>query len=646
MEKSPGRTGMNTYQLLMQGVQMKKPHNNLNQPSNQGQKSATAQNGASGTDNSAVTHEKRGFSVETDRYSLQEADQTLFDTVLSGIKTVQQLNSPQILENRTSDEQKAIERRRGLLSGFLKENQMKLSGSDTPLPLMSFEDLELKANCPASLLARLRGLSYLSPTPIQAQAIPSLLSKRNCICIAPTGSGKTVAYSLPLVLNLLADHRNFESLNSEDKATKLKKLLALKKQNPNAKAPKKSKALIVAPTFELSLQIYSVILQLLGRSSRVQNQVNGAQEALPLVARHINKMNFKGETDEETVQLYTKDLDEIDILITTPLKFINIAQMGVNMDQFDYVVLDEADKYFEFGFMDQFKQLTDILKVSQKTYSLFSATLPTQIEKELETILVDPVSIVIRGKLRVLDSIKQGLKFCGTEHGKLVELKNMKDQGALKVPCLIFTQSKERAKELHREIMSILDIPVAHIESNQNRDKRTRLINDFTTGKTWVLITTDLLARGLDFPLVRLVINFDMPASTVNYIHRVGRTGRGGQPGEAVTFYTKDDKIMLRKLADLLKVSGCDVPDWIFTINKPSKQAMSQLSKRPVERESLDPTKRTDAYYSYRRQLKKQDKNYIERFENAEKGIIEKDEKDPRVLMASKMKEMAETPDA
>ena len=636
---------MSTLQLLMQGIHTKKASQTSNHPSNPAEAGKLSAKQGSGGDHTSGEANKQGFSVDSEKYTLSEADQELFAGVLSGIKTNQQLNSPQILEDRTIDEQKAIHRRRTALATFLKDSQMKLSGDNIPLPLMTFDDIKSISKCPDSLLGRLRGLNYLSPTPIQAQSIPASLNRRNCICIAPTGSGKTVAYTLPLLLNLLADREGLEADQEEGKAAKLKKLLALKKKDPSAKLPRKSKALIVAPTFELSLQIYSVVLQLLGRSSRVQNQVSGVQESLPLIARHINKMNFKSETDEERADLYAKELEEIDILVTTPLKFINIAQMGVNMDSFDYVVLDEADKYFELGFMDQFKQLTEVLKVSQKTYSLFSATLPSQIEKELETILVDPVSIVIRGKLRVLDSIKQELKFCGNEYGKLVQLKNMKDQGALKVPCLVFIQSKERAKELHREISSLLDIPVAHIESNQNREKRTRLINDFTSGKTWMLITTDLLARGIDFPLVRLVVNFDMPTSTVNYIHRVGRTGRGGQTGEAVTFYTKDDKLMLRKLADLLKVSGCEVPEWIFSLSKPSRQAMSQLGKRPVERESLDPTKRTDEYYRYRHHLKKQDRSYIERFENAEKGIIQQGEKDPRVLMASKMKEMAEQGD-
>lgn len=170
-----------------------------------------------------------------------------------------------------------------------------------------------------------------------------------------------------------------------------------------------TKALIVAPTFELSLQIYSVALQFLGKEGQ------GG-----LVVKHINKMAFGEEMEK-----YSEEFNTLDILVTTPLKFIKIAEKGVEINSFEYIALDEADKYFELGFIEQFKSLTDLFKTSQKHYSLFSATLPPQIEKLVLEILVDPVQIIVKGKMAVLETITQKLTYCGTEYGKILEIKNI-----------------------------------------------------------------------------------------------------------------------------------------------------------------------------------------------------------------------------
>jgi ATP-dependent RNA helicase DDX52/ROK1 len=449
-----------------------------------------------------------------------------------------------------------------------------------------------------TLYKKLLALKYHSPTPIQSQSIPALLAKRNCVCIAPTGSGKTVAYTLPLLANLLADKKKGKGL----------------------------KGLIVVPTFELSIQIYTVALQLAGKPDTPGN--------VGLSVKHINKMNYGDDKDK-----YTADFEALDLLITTPLKFLNISKLGVDLDKFEYVVLDEADKYFELGFLDQFKELIDALKLTKKHYSLFSATFPSQIEKLVVDLLIDPVQIIIRGKMVVLDTISQKLTFCGTEFGKIVEIKNLVDRGDLKIPCLIFVQSKDRAKQLYREVKS-LNIPVGCIEAGMDRDRRRDIVNAFTLEKIFVLITTDLLARGLDFPKVQLVINYDMPSSTVNYIHRVGRTGRGGVRGQAITFYTGEDKPMLKVLGDLLHTSGVEVPDWIINLRKPKRNVIKQLAKRPTERDHIDQTRKTEEFFQFNRQMKMKDKEYIDRIQEGEQGIIKKGEKDPRVLMASKIKNM------
>jgi ATP-dependent RNA helicase DDX52/ROK1 len=564
------------------------------------------------------------YTVKKENLAIPEEDNELFEKSLKYIKSHQVLNDPNVLDGKSEQEVKAIHRRRETLGKFLKQHNMKISGDQVPLPIQDFRSLVKQGRLTPGLYKRLIKLGYTSPTPIQSQAFPCLLQNRNCLCVAPTGSGKTIAYVLPLLMNLIKAR----------------------------KAGNNTKALVIAPTFELSLQIYSVCLQLCGKvqSTAIHNdsgkndvtvEINpkngdkqGSETDIGLRIRHINKFSFK-EGEEKLLQ----ELADTDFLVCTPLKFLQLSKIEKTAEDFSWVILDEADKYFELGFLDQFKQITEVLKLSKKTYGLFSATFPPQIEKLVVELLVDPVQIIIRGKMVVLDSIEQKLTYCGSEFGKIVEIRNLIQQGDLKIPCLVFTQTKDRAKQLFHEIKN-LGIPVGFIEAGLDRERRRNIINNFTLEKIFVLITTDLLARGLDFPKVRLVINYDMPTSTVNYIHRVGRTGRGGHKGVAITFYTNNDGPMLRTLGDLLKVSGCQVPDWILALPKPSKQVLKNLVKRPLERAPIDPSRRTKEYYRFKKEMKKKDREFDDKMERGREGIIDKNEKDPRVLMARKLKEM------
>jgi ATP-dependent RNA helicase DDX52/ROK1 len=143
---------------------------------------------------------------------------------------------------------------------------------------------------------------------------------------------------------------------------------------------------------------------------------------------------------------------------------------------------------------------------------------------------------------------------------------------------------------------------------------------------------------------VQLVINYDMPQTVVNYIHRVGRTGRGGVSGNAITLYTNEDTLLLKSIGDLLKSSGCEVPDWILELRKPRKQELQNLAKRPVERENIDQSKKTNSHYVFKKQLKKLDKNYAVDLEEASKGNLKQGERNPHMLLAKQIREMTEGP--
>lgn len=179
------------------------------------------------------------------------------------------------------------------------------------------------------------------------------------------------------------------------------------------------------------------------------------------------------------------------------------------------------------------------------------------------------------------DTIKQELLFTGTEAGKRIALRQLIQKG-LKPPVLIFVQSIDRAKELFHEL--VFDgINVEVIHSDRTKAQRDKIIDSFRVGKIWVLIATDLMARGLDFKGVNLVINYDFPQTVASYIHRIGRTGRAGRAGEAVTYYTQDDFPYMKSVVNVMKESGCDVPDWMLNMKNPTQKLKKEL-KRGIKR--------------------------------------------------------------
>lgn len=202
------------------------------------------------------------------------------------------------------------------MSKYLKRSKIHIKGSRVPLPAIGFESLA-NLKVPKIFLNQIRNLDYDTMTPVQSQSIPVLLEDRNCVCIAPTGSGKTVSFVLPILTKLFLEKT--------------------KKKGP-------CKAVIFAPTFELSAQIYKVILQFIGKLGKVKG----------LVSNHICRMNL------DSLEEFKKEMNEIDLLVTTPLNFLKILEKDPNntiSKEIKWVVLDEADKYFEMGFLDQFEKI-------------------------------------------------------------------------------------------------------------------------------------------------------------------------------------------------------------------------------------------------------------------------------------------------
>ncbi|XP_076893410.1 DEAD-box ATP-dependent RNA helicase 57-like [Bidens hawaiensis] len=397
---------------------------------------------------------------------------------------------------------------------FRKQHNIHTSGSNIPSPLQNFSELKSRYECRPYILRNLAELGIKEPTPIQMQAIPILLSGRECFACAPTGSGKTLAFVCPM-------------------------LMKLKRASKDG-----VRAVILCPTRELASQTYRECKKL----------AKGKKFYIKLL----------------TKQLYnTAEFSKVpcDILISTPLRLKSaITKRKLDLSRVEYLVLDESDKLFELSLLKEVDAVVKACSNPSIIRSLFSATLPDAVEELARTIMHDAVRVIIGRKNSASESINQKLIFVGSEEGKLIALRQT-FQESLNPPVLVFVQNKERAKELYEEL-KLSDNRIDVIHSDLTQLQRENAIDNFRAGKTWVLIATDVIARGMDFKGVNCVINYDFPDSSSAYIHRIGRSGRAGRKGEAITFYTEADVRYLKNIANVMKASGCEVPEWMLSLPK------------------------------------------------------------------------------
>lgn len=425
-------------------------------------------------------------------------------------------------------------------------NKIRITGSDIPLPIASFDDLTRKHELDEKLRQNLTRYSFAKPTPIQSVAIPSMLDLHDIVACAPTGSGKTLAFIVP-ILNLLLERKT--------------------------DGTKKLRACVVTPTRELCGQIFQVASELAPRSLNVQ-QLNKKF----LAKLRNNNAGMK---------------KNMDLLITTPMRLVEAAQESqVDLSTVEYLVLDESDRLLGDGFVEQTDEIVHACTNPSLRKAVFSATMPSNVEELAKSIMDSPIRIIVGMKEAASENVEQKLQYCGNEQGKLVGIRQMLKGGEVVPPILVFVQSIQRAKALfHELIFDKISVDVIHSELTQNQ--RDRVINNFKEGKIWVLICTDVLSRGIDFAGVNLVINYDVPLTAQAYVHRIGRTGRAGRKGKAVTFFTKDDLDSIRTVANVMKQSGCEVPDWILTAGKSHKHKASRKQRAPIEREQISTVPRS-----------------------------------------------------
>ena len=413
-----------------------------------------------------------------------------------------------------------------------------MQGDKVPEPLEHFGQIDIPAkdrNLRELLLRNIDNSAYKEPTPVQMQSVPAIMAGRDVLVCAPTGSGKTAAFVLPIIARLRAPRKS------------------------TVTAPR---AIILAPTRELAGQI-----------AREFEKLSSGKKFACLVLSKANAASVKTGRS-------------LDVLVTTPMRMVNIIQTKtMSFAKCEVLVLDEADKLLELGFVEQVDEIMAATCHADTARALFSATVPQVVDELADVILRNPVSITIGKRNAGAETIEQSLQFVGREDGKLLALRQHIQSG-IKPPVIVFVQSKERAAELFRELVyDGINVDVIHAERTQQQ--RDAIVTKFRTGEIWVLIATDLMARGMDFKGVNCVINYDFPQSMVSYVHRIGRTGRAGRVGKAITFFTEADMEMLRTIANVMRISGCDVPAWMLSMKSLSRSRKKELANIPRKRQSI-----------------------------------------------------------
>jgi len=369
---------------------------------------------------------------------------------------------------------------------------------------MTFENLKLIE----PILRAVKTEGYTEPTPIQEMAIPVLLEGRDLIGCAQTGTGKTAAFAIP-ILQLL-----------------------FKKQVP-ATGKRQIKALIITPTRELAIQI-SESFTAYGKHTGLRHTVIYGG-----VSQHAQTNALK---------------NGIDILVATPGRLLDlIDQRFVNLQDIRFFVLDEADRMLDMGFIHDVKKI--ITKLPAKRQSLFfSATMPPEIQKLAATILVKPVKVDIVPVVATTNLIKQSLYFVDKPDKKSLLIHLLKDKSI--DSALIFTRTKHGADRVSRDLVKA-GIKAAAIHGNKSQGARQDALNNFKNKRTRVLVATDIASRGIDVEQLSHVINYEIPNIPETYIHRIGRTGRAGVGGVALSFCDTEEREYLK---DIYKLISKQIP--------------------------------------------------------------------------------------
>jgi ATP-dependent RNA helicase RhlE len=378
------------------------------------------------------------------------------------------------------------------------------------------------------IAAGVKALGYIDPTPIQVQAIPPILARKDVMGLAQTGTGKTAAFVLPILERLLP--------------------------GPHGKV----RALIIAPTRELAEQIHVAIGEM-GRKTHLKScTVYGGVNINP----QIQKLRAG-----------------VDIVVACPGRLLDhMAQKTISLAALEVLVLDEADRMFDMGFLPDIRRIVKQLPAARQTL-MFSATMPEPIRKLTQEVLRNPVTVRI-GHAAPVNSVSHAL-YPVEQHLKtnlLMELLKRTDTESI----LIFTRTKHRAKRIGQQLEKA-GYRAASLQGNLSQNKRQDALDGFRDGSYQILVATDIAARGIDVSSISHVINYDIPDTTDAYTHRIGRTGRAAKTGDAFTFVCREDEPLVRNIEHVLgeRIERRLLKDFDYKKAAPAKDA--EFARPPRE---------------------------------------------------------------
>jgi ATP-dependent RNA helicase RhlE len=377
---------------------------------------------------------------------------------------------------------------------------------------MTFNDLKLYNNIQQALEEE----GYSNPTPIQEQAIPEILLGQDLVACAQTGTGKTGAFAIP-ILNLI--HRIVGSANKA----------------------KHIRTLVVTPTRELAIQI-DESFKTYGKYTNVKSLVIfGGVNQVP----QVNELK-----------------NGVDVLIATPGRLLDLHKQGyIDLDHMHHLVLDEDDQMLDMGFINDVKKIIKLTPDNRQTL-LFSATMPLAIRELADTFLTKPKYISVTPVSSTAENVSQKVYFVNKDDKRLL-LKQLIIQESLS-NALVFTRTKHGADNIVK-VLKKASIKAEAIHGDKSQNARQRVLEQFKNKEIDILVATDIAARGIDIEQLPFVINFDIPNISETYVHRIGRTGRAGNSGLAISFCGKDEKPYWQDIEKLIRMKVKVVTDHSFT---------------------------------------------------------------------------------
>lgn len=409
---------------------------------------------------------------------------------------------------------------------------------------MKFQDLRLSE----PLLRAIGEKGYTDPTPIQQQAIPPVLEGRDLQGCAQTGTGKTAAFTLPMLQLLAAE--------------------------PAPKGRRPIRALVLTPTRELAIQI--------------DECCRDYARYTPI--RHC--VIFGGVNQRPQVDALQKG---VDLLVATPGRLLDLIGQGyVTLDTIRFFVLDEADRMLDMGFIHDIRRILPLLPERRQTL-FFSATMPESIAALAAKILRNPVLVTVTPPASVVETIAQTVHFAekAEKSQLLIDLLSASDAQQV----LVFSRTKHGADKLAK-ILNRAGIRSCAIHGNKSQNARVKAMNDFKSGECRVMIATDIAARGIDIDQLPLVINYELPEVAETYVHRIGRTGRAGHEGAAWSFCSEDE---FEYLCDIQKLTGLTIPtegpapEYALRKAAPARKPAQKAAQRPARTQEPKPARNAGA---------------------------------------------------